>query len=1071
MKSLCRFCFGLISTLTVYSLARCQANVNESLETAFIYVDAANGSDGNPGTAGEPLKTIGAAVSMAETNNQNSVGTKVIVNPGVYREAVTVSGNRKTTSLPITLQAAVTGTAIVSGADVWTDWQPYSGNSQIYTNSWPYTWGLCTPSSTGPPQADIVLRREMVFVNGTMLTEVLSYSEVTVGTFYVDQSGGTIYIWPPLGTNMDTATVEVSTRPQVWTIQNQSYVVTRGLIFQYGNPCWADGAVVVQQSSSNILFDSDSFNWNSAEGLQLWNGTTYYTIEGSVADHNGESGFAVYEVTNGLFQNDIAAFNNWRGAQGAYYGWNDSGFHMTGDHTDVLENLQTYYNQSEGLHYDTDNQNITITTFASNNDLSIGLFFEVTQGPVTVSGASVCANSTPVSSTSTDLGLRDSEYVHVSGSNFLNASYDVGLVETPGGSWVTNWETGQQLLLFTEDFRLTNSVMEAGSGQDVLDTGTLVESEWTDFLTTLYSNNNTWWDASGNDAFLVPVPTTNTAVDFSSWQSTTGQDLQSTWAVPSGNPAAACTGSPDMADFWFVVPYNISPLTNGVDTPAVFAATLVPLNFKGTANLSYDGVQYIPGATASWSSNTLSPNQSSNFSITPSSTTPAGTYPITLIANSGNLTHTTTVLLTIDTTVQFSPGGLDFGNQLIKTPSAPQTVKLSNTSNASLTGVSVSINGPNGNDFSQTNNCPAILAAKSSCTATVTFTPNNTGSRDATLYFYDSDATSPQQVTLSGTGTQPAASLSPGSLNFGDQVVGIVSPAQALTLTNSGTATLTITSIAVTGANSGDFAETNSCGSNVLVGGSCQIVVTFDPARIGSLSAKITVTDNAAPTVQTATLSGTGIQSKVQLVPGSLHFGNQVWEASSAAQTVTLTNVGTATLNITSIAVTGTSPGDFAESNNCGNSLAIDASCSINVTFTPTALGTRSASITLTDDAPNSPQTVNLNGTGTTSVSFTPKTLNFGNHKVGESSNPINVTVTNLGTAQTLSIASIDITGPNAGDFTETNTCGSSLAPGQNCTISVIFTPGQTGTRSATLNINDNDPASPQQVSLTGTGT
>jgi hypothetical protein len=996
------------------------------------------------------------------------VGSRVIVNPGVYREAVSITGSQKTTSLPITVQAAITGTAIVSGADVWTGWQPYAGNPNIYTNSWPYAWGLCMPANAGPPQPDIVLRREMVFVNGTMLTQVLAFAEVMPGTFYVDESGGTIYVWPPHGTDLSTASVEVSTRPLVWTAQSQSYVVARGLNFQYANPCWSNGAAIVQGNSSNVLFDSDQFDWNSAEGLQFWNAATYYTVQNSVADHNGESGFAVYQVKYGLFQSDVAAFNNWRGAQGAYYGWNDSGFHFSNDHTQTVENLQTYYNQSEGLHYDTDIENITVNGFTSNNDLTIGLFFEVTQGPVTVSNATICNGSAAATSGFTAIGLRDSEQISVSNSTFVDGLYDVGIVETPGGSWVTDWETGQQQLLFTENFSLTGSVAEAGSGQDLFYVGGLVESEWADFQSTLNSNDNTWWDGSNSNAFVVPVPSSNTAVDLSTWQTTSGQDSGSVWAVPSGNPAAACTGTPDMTDFWLVVPYNISPLSSGLQTPATFTATLLPLLFNGTAQLAYDGVQYISGATASWSASSIGPNESANFTVTPSLTTPSATYPITLIARSGSLTRTVTVQLTIDTTVQLSTTSLNFGNQLKGTTSTPQNVTLMNTSDQALSGISFSIMGGNIQDFTETNNCPSTLAANSNCTITVTFTPANSGSRTATLYIYDSDATSPQRVALSGTGTQAAASLTPSSLNFGNVVVGATSPAQNLTLTNNGTASLTITSVTING--SATFNQTNNCGSNLAAGASCTISVTFAPNGTRTSTATLKVSDNASPPTQQASLSGTGIQSKVKLSAYSLYFGNQVWESASAAKTVTLTNTGTATLNITSIAVTGSNAGDFAENGNCGSSVAPNATCSINVTFTPSALGARSASVTLTDDASNSPQTVSLTGTGTTSVSFAPKNLNFGTHPVGHSSNPINVTLTDLGTSQSLSIQSITITGSNASDFSQTNTCGSSLSPGASCTVRVTFTPGQTGTRTATLNIGDNDPASPQVVSLTGTG-
>ena len=87
-----------------------QAYVNENLETAFIYVDTVKGSDSNPGTKSLPLKTIGAAAGLAETNNQSSIGSRVIINPGTYREAVTVSPKRTSSTLPITFEAATNGT-------------------------------------------------------------------------------------------------------------------------------------------------------------------------------------------------------------------------------------------------------------------------------------------------------------------------------------------------------------------------------------------------------------------------------------------------------------------------------------------------------------------------------------------------------------------------------------------------------------------------------------------------------------------------------------------------------------------------------------------------------------------------------------------------------------------------------------------------------------------------------------------------------------------------------------------------------------------------------------------------
>ena len=205
---------------------------------------------------------------------------------------------------------------------------------------------------------------------------------------------------------------------------------------------------------------------------------------------------------------------------------------------------------------------------------------------------------------------------------------------------------------------------------------------------------------------------------------------------------------------------------------------------------------------------------------------------------------------------------------------------------------------------------------------------------------------------------------------------------------------------------------------------------------------------------QTATLS-----------PAGLTFLTQVIGTTSAAQTATLTNTSSVSLTITSIQTTG----DFSQTNNCGSSLAGGANCTINVTFTPTAMGSRTGTLSVNDNATPSPQTVSLSGSGTI-VSLSPSTLSFGNVSVGIASAPQTITLTNVG-ASTLKVTGVSITGTNAGDFSQTNTCGSSVAAKASCTITVTFKPTAIGSRRATLNVSDNGGASPQTIALSGTGT
>src|SRR5215472_16100661 len=226
---------------------------------------------------------------------------------------------------------------------------------------------------------------------------------------------------------------------------------------------------------------------------------------------------------------------------------------------------------------------------------------------------------------------------------------------------------------------------------------------------------------------------------------------------------------------------------------------------------------------------------------------------------------------------------------------------------------------------------------------------------------------SPQSAALSGSGTTvsaPEVSLSPTSLSFGHLQVNTTSAVQTVTLTNSGDAALTISSIRRSGPNSGDFAQSNTCPSSsstlLAAGASCFINVTFTPTANGSRSASVAITDNAPGSPQSVALSGSGTPSsapEVSLSSTSLSFGHLQVNTTSAVQTITLTNSGDAALTISSIRRSGTNRLDFVQSNTCPSSsstLAAGASCTISVTFTPTANGSRSASVTITDNASGS---------------------------------------------------------------------------------------------------------------------
>jgi hypothetical protein len=204
-----------------------------------------------------------------------------------------------------------------------------------------------------------------------------------------------------------------------------------------------------------------------------------------------------------------------------------------------------------------------------------------------------------------------------------------------------------------------------------------------------------------------------------------------------------------------------------------------------------------------------------------------------------------------------------------------------------------------------------------------------------------------------------------------------------------------------------------------------------------------------------------------QAWPMALNFGSEQVGLTSAPLTTTLTNSGTTALAISSIGIVGTGAADYAQTNTCGASLAAGASCSVTLTFTPSTTGSRPAVLAFTDGAQNSPQNVALAGTGSnSSVTLTPASLTFAAQLINTSSASQPATLTNTG-ATTVTISSIVTSGP----YSQTNNCGSTLAPAGACTINVVFTPTKAGTLTGALTVTDDASNSPQTVALTGVGT
>jgi hypothetical protein len=307
--------------------------------------------------------------------------------------------------------------------------------------------------------------------------------------------------------------------------------------------------------------------------------------------------------------------------------------------------------------------------------------------------------------------------------------------------------------------------------------------------------------------------------------------------------------------------------------------------------------------------------------------------------------------------------------------------------------------------------------------------------------------------------------LSPGSLTFGGQGVGIPSAPQVITLINSQQVPLNITNMTFTGADSGDFSQQNNCNGTVAAGGTCAINVTFTPGALGTRTAELNVNDNGPNNPQTASLTGTGVVP-VTLSSSSISFGSVLIGNSATAKPVTLTN--NQSVALTNINITISGPAAYTQVNTCGTSIPTGGQCTITVTFAPTTSGAQTGTVNISDNASNSPQSISLQGSGTVPVILSPASLSFGMQNVGTTSAAKNITVKN-NEKVTVTFTSVNITGADSSEFAQTDNC-TSLASGATCTVSVTFTPSGKGAQSATLTLTDSAINSPQTATLSGTG-
>jgi hypothetical protein len=411
--------------------------------------------------------------------------------------------------------------------------------------------------------------------------------------------------------------------------------------------------------------------------------------------------------------------------------------------------------------------------------------------------------------------------------------------------------------------------------------------------------------------------------------------------------------------------------------------------------------------------------------------------------------------------LQANPTSLAFGS-VTAGNSVTKQISLSNTGTAAVqissitaTGAGFSVNGIT---------TPFTLPATATALLNVVFAPTTGGNVTGNVTVTSDATNSPLTISLTGSSAQPGLSVTPVSFAYGSVTDG-QTKSQTFTLTNTGTASLTISQLSVSGT--GYSLSGLVTPSTIAAGASATFSATFAPTTAGSLPGTITIASNAPSSPTTVSLTGTGTvaQAGLSVTPASFAYGS-VNDGQTKSQTFTLTNTGNASLTISQLSVNGT--GYSLSGLVTPRTIAVGASATFSATFAPTTAGSLPGTITITSNAPTSPSTVALTGTGiagTVILSANPTSLVFGNINAGATSSK-SVVLTNTGTGN-VTISQVTV---SAKDVTTSGvTTPVTLTPGQTQTLNVAFKPTAQETVSGNITLT-NSQGGTTVVGITGTG-
>ncbi|MEM7113864.1 MAG: sugar-binding protein [Chloroflexota bacterium] len=525
-----------LSILLVYGRSQTEAQ-----ETAvMLHVDGINGQDDSaPCVPDQIYRTIQAVADCALAFKKAGTPVDVLIQAGTYRESVNlwlnpaVHGDNQT---PIAFMAAAGAThqVIVTGSELFSGWTA-QGNG-LYTlliDTYPLSLSPQLPGGQ-PQMPDIVRYREMVFADGQHLTQVENGTSQSSGdgTFKVDRATGLVTI-APFGGVLNHPFVEVAVRDFAWKQNHVNNVTIEGLVFQHAASEWENGRSALSfAESDSLVFTNNRVQWNNGDGLLIAQFSHDVRIERTQMNHNGKSGIGSFRSYNLLVADSETNWNNWRGALGSYYGWwlGNKFTYSRGVH---LLNHVSIGNESRGLWFDLDNEDMVIENATVADNRRDGIFLEVSQGPITIRNSRFEGNG--------EYGIRgaNAEKVTLERVEIINNELEQLVLTADNGDGprdLTNHETGELMTLWLKEWTIRQSVIGRDDGGDAaLVRSSLLddhvdELDWQIFLADFVAEGNCYFAGGGTAVFDLADPQqVNSPTDFAGWQMETGQEGNSTF--------------------------------------------------------------------------------------------------------------------------------------------------------------------------------------------------------------------------------------------------------------------------------------------------------------------------------------------------------------------------------------------------------------------------------------------------------------------------------------------------------------------------------------------------------------